>query len=267
MRFAADESATQPESDPSIETVTAPSSVRLETDAEIGVDVANDASVRRDVTVTVDLENHAEYSEQATLEPESETTVDVSVPAAETGRHRLSVDVREAGEDDDVLDEWDETLTVTGRLLTLEWGETFVPAEHAGVSEDTRDLAFACFELRLREGDEVFATYAVDSEPDVEFLAGAYPSQLLEDDRLEEFDGERGRWLGTDEQRTELVLIDHEAVDRADTLELHGYSLLEAETTVEARTDGETTDTAGVPTRGDGESVIEIDLESSVDGS
>ncbi|SDR27046.1 hypothetical protein [Natronobacterium texcoconense] len=259
MRFAADDGPLVP----TIEDVTVPEETRAREPVPVDMQIAYEGDEEQDVRVAVDVDDRLASIEEVTLEPGSTRQFETAITLFEPGERRLSVELRYH----ESFDEWAGTFAVVGQPLTLEWEETFVPADHADTSADTRNLAFACFELRLRDGDDVIATYDVGSDEDVEFDAGAYPAQSIEDDRLEEFDGERGRWLGTDDRRTDLLFLDHEAFYRADTLELHGYSLLENETTVEARTDEETIDEALVPSRDDGEAVIEIDLEESADDS
>lgn len=257
MRFAT--SSTAP-LEVTIDDVDVPTDLHLHQDVSLGSRLVNDSSYAGEVTVVVALDDRTLARESVHLEPESETTLETGFTPTEAGEHELHVRVE--GDSEDPIDRRSETLVVTGRRLTFEWADTFVPADNAATASDTRNLAFACFLVQFRRDGTVIEEYDVGTEADVDFVSGVFDvdEDLIGDERLEELDGEQGRWLGTEDERTDLVVPDAELLERADTLQLYGYSLLEAESTVRVRVGETPIDTATVPARDEGESVLEVDL-------
>lgn len=267
MRFASEDASARP-FEPSIDAVDAPAETRLHDDVALRLRLAGDGDRVGDATVAVAVDDRRVAEESVRLDPEADRSLETEIgfTPTEPGERELTVVVTANG-DDEPADRWTDTLVVTGRQLAFEWGDTFVPADHAESASDTRRLAFACFLLQLRRNGDVIAEYEVGADAAFEFVRGAYPPESIADDRLETFDGDTGRWLGTEDERTVLAVPDATLLERAETLELYGYSLFERETTVRVR-DGDTTiDTARVPTRDAGESAIEIDLRDYDAGS
>ena len=259
MRFASEDASAPPE--PSIDDVEVPSETRLHDAVSVRPRVVNGAVGAGDVAITVSIDGDPLGRRSVRLEPEAETTPEIEVTPTEPGERELEVSVR-ADESEDPADRWVDTLVVTGRRLVFDWESAFVPADHAATATDTRHLAFACFLVQLRRNGDVIAEHEVGSDSTFEFVSGAFAvdDDLVGDERLESFDGATGRWLGTEAERTELVVPDAELLERADALQLYGYSLFETETSVRIR-DGETTiDAAAVPTRDEGEAALEFDL-------
>lgn len=263
MRFASDSSAASLEL--SIDDADVPTEAALNETLSLRVPIVNHSTHTGEGTVVVTLDDRTVTRESIHVEAESETTLEADVTPTEPGEHELGVAIER--EDGESVAGWSETLVVTGRRLTFEWAETFVPAEHSATADSTRHLAYACFLVQFRAGDTVVEEYAVGSDANIEFVDGAYPVGPITDARLERFDGEPGRWLGTEDRRTALVVPEPELLERAETLELYGFSLFEQETTVRIR-DGDTTiDTTTVPPRDAGESVLEVDLRDYETGS
>lgn len=255
MRFATDSSAAALEL--SDDDVDVPAEASLHDDVSIRVPFDNDTSYVGEGTVVVRFDDRTIVREPIHLEPGSETTLETEITPTERGDRELSVEIE--SEDGESIDRWSETLVVTGRRLTFRWADTFVPAENAANADNTNHLAFACFALQFRAGDTVVEEYEIGADPDVEFVSGAYRVKRITGAPAR-FDGERGRWLGTEDQRTELVVSDEELLERAETLQLHGYSLFETASKVRVRTGETTLDIATVPPRDADESVLEVDL-------
>ncbi|WP_120245565.1 hypothetical protein [Halopiger aswanensis] len=258
MRFASETSSSI---DPKIDAVDVPPTASIHDDVGLRwrINNANEQSSTREVSAVVTVDNQPVTQKSLALEAESNATIETTITPTEPGEHNLAVVVE--NEDGERLARWTGTLTVLGRTLTLDWDTTFVPATHAASASDTRHLAYACFLVQCRRGDTVIAEYEVGNGSSLAFISGAYPPEPITDARLETFDGTQGRWLGTEEEQTVVAVPDSEVLAEAETLELHGYSLLETTTTVTVSIDERgTIDTAPVPTRDDGEAVLEIDV-------
>lgn len=263
MRFASDSSAASLEL--AIDEGSVPTEASLHESLSLRLRVVNESTYAGEGTVAVALDDRTVARESIRVAADSETTVETDVTPTEPGEHDLSVDIER--EDSESVAHWSETLVVTGRRLTFEWDETFVPAEHSTTADSTLHLAYACFLVQFRAGETVLEEHEIGSDANVDFVAGAYDIGPITDPRLERFEGEPGRWLGTEDERTDLVVPDPELLERAETLELYGFSLFDRETTVRIR-DGDTTiDTATVPSRDAGESVLEVDLREYGSGS
>jgi hypothetical protein len=270
LRFTTDDESTTDDGDvsdtesfePAIEAVEVPAEIPLHDDARITARVGNDGDAAGAVTVVVAVGGNIVGREPVALESGADATIDADFTPVTAGEREFGVRL----EDESTVDRWTDSFVVTGRKLTLEWSDTFVPADNVDTASDTRHLAFACFELRLLSNGTVLEEYGVGTDERITFVDGAYPSKTFDDSLIEAVDGESGRWLGTDESQTVVVLPNSERVETADTLELVGYSLFDRETTVTALLDWTTVDTATVPTRGDEELRIEIDLQGH-DGS
>ncbi|GAB3667113.1 hypothetical protein GCM10028856_09900 [Halopiger thermotolerans] len=258
MRFA---SETPSPVDPEIDPIDVPTSVPVRDDVPLRwqIGTATERSSAREVTVVITADDRTLVRKALALEADSNTTVETTFTPTEPGDRDLAVVVED--ETGERLDRWTGTLAITGRTLTLDWEATFVPAEHAASASDTRHLAYACFLVRLRRGDTVLEEYELGSDSPLTFVSGAYPPERITDARLETFDGTRGRWLGTEDERTVVAVPESTVLEAATALELHGYSLLETATTVTVGVgERNAIDTAAVPTRDDGESVLEIDV-------
>lgn len=147
------------------------------------------------------------------LEPRTATTVEfeLTFESLETRTVRLVVT---GGDYEVVL--FDDDLAPAQHALTVEWGETYVPAEDPDSDNpgDDRSLSFNCEKLVLERDGEALATYDIgvyDAEP--RRLVGAY--------NPEEHDGVTRRWLGTPDQRT-VVGFEDDLLVEADAVRFVG---------------------------------------------
>lgn len=110
----------------------------------------------------------------------------------------------------------DEELQPAQHAVTVEWGESYVPADDEDSSnpEDDRTLSFYCRELVLERDGEALATYDVGVfEEEPRRLAGTY--------RPEQRNGETRRWFGGSNHRTVIGFEDDLLVE-ADALRFRG---------------------------------------------
>jgi len=110
----------------------------------------------------------------------------------------------------------DEELQPAQHAVTVEWGESYVPADDEDSSnpEDDRTLSFNCRELVLERDGEALATYDIGVfEDEPRRLEGTYSP--------EEHDGVIRRWFGGPSHRTVIGFEDDLLVE-ADALRFRG---------------------------------------------
>lgn len=145
-------------------------------------------------------------------------TVDAEVTLTSLGAHRVFAVVHGGGSYDRY--EFDEPLVVDADAVTLDWSETFVPADRYEESTDQRRLAFGAVALDVLDGgggDLAAFDVGIDGEEPV-FDEGAY--RPAEFDHFEE--GATGRFLGGPTARTTVVFPDVDIGD-AEALDLRGF--------------------------------------------